>query len=138
MPKYPFLSPEWMEEAKKIREEYRGEGATAGHSIKMNQVITDVPFGDGVIESHMDSTSGQMEMEMGHIDGADVKITVPYLVAKAIFVDGNPQAGMQAFMAGQIKVEGDMTKLMAMQASGSGTVHATASEVQQRIKDITE
>ena len=28
---------------------------------------------------------------------------------------GNPQAGMQAFMAGKIKVQGDMTKLMAMQ-----------------------
>ncbi|MBW3614102.1 MAG: SCP2 sterol-binding domain-containing protein [Actinobacteria bacterium] len=137
MSKYPFLSPEWMEEAKKIREEYRGQGGATGHSIKMNQVITDVPFGDGVIESHMDSTSGHVEMDMGHIEGADVKITVPYLVAKAIFVEGNPHAGMQAFMAGQIKVEGDMTKLMAMQA-GSGTVDATALAVQQRIKEITE
>ena len=35
--------------------------------------------------------------------------------AKAILVDNNPQAGMQAFMAGKIKVQGDMTKMMAMQ-----------------------
>jgi len=137
LPKYPFLSAEWMDEAKKIREEYRAKSGPPAHSIKMNQVITDVPFGEGVVEAHLDTTSGQAEMAMGHIDDAEVKVTVPYTVAKAIFVDANPQAGMQAFMAGQIKVEGDMTKLMAMQA-GASAADAGASEVQQRIKDITE
>ena len=135
MAKYPFLSPEWMDEAKKIREEYRGKGGTTAPSVKMNQVITDVPFGEGSIDAHMDSSSGEMEMDLGHIEGAEVKITVPYSVAKAIFVDGNPQAGMQAFMAGQIKVEGDMTKLMAMQG---GAPDATAQEVAAKIKEITE
>ncbi len=134
MPKFPFLSNEWIDEARKIREEFRGKG-TSAHVVKMNQVITDVPFGPGTLEAHMDSSSGEMELELGHIEGADVKITVPYAVAKAIFVDGNPQAGMQAFMAGQIKVEGDMTKLMAMQAT---VADPTAAQVQQRIKDITE
>jgi hypothetical protein len=133
--KYPFLSPEWMDEAKKIREEYRGKGGAAGPSIKMNQVITDVPFGEGTIDAHMDSSSGEMEMDLGHIDDAEVKITVPYSVAKAIFVENNPQAGMQAFMAGQIKVEGDMTKLMSMQG---GAPDATATEIAGKIAEITE
>jgi hypothetical protein len=133
--KYPFLSPEWMDEAKKIREEYRGKGGAAGPSIKMNQVITDVPFGEGTIEAHMDSSSGEMEMDLGHMDDAEVKITIPYTVAKAIFVENNPQAGMQAFMAGQIKVEGDMTKLMSMQG---GAPDATATEIAGKIADITE
>lgn len=135
MAKYPFLSPEWMEEAKKIREEYRGKAATPHPSVKMNQVITDVPFGEGTVEAHMDSSSGEMEMDLGHIEGAEVKVTVPYLVAKAIFVDGNPQAGMQAFMAGQIKVEGDMTKLMAMQGA---TPDPMTLEAAGKIKEITE
>ncbi|HEX2849626.1 MAG TPA: SCP2 sterol-binding domain-containing protein [Acidimicrobiales bacterium] len=136
MAKYPFLSQEWMDEAKKIREEYRGK-APAGSvpTIKMNQVITDVPFGEGTIDAHMDSSSGEMEMDLGHIDGADLKLTVPYGVAKAIFVEGNPQAGMQAFMSGQIKVEGDMTKLMAMQG---GAPDPTQAEIQEKIKEITE
>jgi hypothetical protein len=38
-------------------------------------------------------------------------------------------------MAGKIKVQGDMTKLMAMQA---GPPDATAQEVAGKIKDITE
>jgi hypothetical protein len=124
-----------MDEAKKIREEYRGKGGAAAPAIKMNQVITDVPFGEGTIEAHMDSSSGEMEMDLGHIADAEVKITVPYSVAKAIFVENNPQAGMQAFMAGQIKVEGDMTKLMSMQG---GAPDATATEIAGKIAEITE
>ena len=54
---------------------------------------------------------------------------------KAILVEGNPQAGMQAFMAGKIKVQGDMTKLMAMQ---QGTPDPVQAEVAARIQEITE
>jgi len=132
--KYPFLSDEWMDEAKKIREEYRGKAAAPAHKVKMNQIITDVPFGEGTINAHMDTSSGEMEMDLGHIDDAEVTVTVDYATAKAIFVDGNPQAGMQAFMAGKIKVQGDMTKLMAM---GQAAPDPTAAEVASRIKEIT-
>ena len=135
MAKHPFLSDEWMAEAKKIREEYRGKGTPPAHAVKMNQVITEVPFGDGSINAHMDTSSGELEMDTGHLDGADLTVTLDYETAKAIFVDGNPQAGMQAFMAGKIKVQGDMTKLMAMQ---SGTPDPTQLEVAAKIKEITE
>jgi len=133
--KYPFLSDEWMDAAKAIREEYKGKGAPAAHVVKMNQIITDVPFGEGTIEAHMDSSSGEMEMDTGHIDGADVTVTLDYGTAKAIFVEGNPQAGMQAFMSGKIKVAGDMTKLMAMQG---GAADPVAAELAAKIADITE
>ena len=135
MPKYPFLSEDWMSEAKKIREEFRGKTPAPAHAVRMNQVITDVPFGPGTLEAHMDTSSGELEMDTGHIENADVKVTLDYETAKAILVDGNPQAGMQAFMAGKIKVEGDMTKLMAMQA---GPPDPSAAEVSKKIQDITE
>ena len=135
MPKYPFLSEDWMSEAKKIREEFRGKTPAPAHAVRMNQVITDVPFGPGTLEAHMDTSSGELEMDTGHIENADVKVTLDYETAKAIFVEGNPQAGMQAFMAGKIKVEGDMTKLMAMQA---GPPDPSAAEVSKKIQDITE
>ena len=135
MAKHPFLSDEWMDEAKKIRDEYRGKGSPPAHTIKMNQIITDVPFGDGTINAHMDTSSGELEMETGHLDDAEVTVTLDYETAKAIFVDQNPQAGMQAFMAGKIKVQGDMTKIMAMQ---QGAPDPVAQEVAAKIKDITE
>jgi len=135
MAKHPFLSDEWMVEAKKVREEYRGKTQPSAHTVKMNQIITDVPFGGGTVEAHMDTSSGELEMDNGHIENPDVTVTLDYETAKAIFVDQNPQAGMQAFMAGKVKVQGDMTKLMAMQ---SGTPDPVAQEVAQRIADITE
>ena len=137
--KYPFLSDEWLEAAKKIREEHSGGDSPApAHSVRMNQVVTDVPFGDGTINAHMDSSSGEMEMDQGHIDDAEVTVTVDYGTAKAIFVDQNPQAGMQAFMAGKIKVQGDMTKMMAMQqANPDPAAAAAAAEMAEKIKEIT-
>lgn len=101
----------------------------------MNQLIFDVPFGEGRIEAHLDSTSGQIEMDLGHLENPDLQLTMDYATAKAVFVDGSPQAGMQAFMAGRIKVDGDMTKLMAMQG---GSPDAATLELAGRIKDITE
>jgi putative sterol carrier protein len=133
--KYAFLSDEWIAEAKRIREEYRGRSTGPGQAIRMNQIVTEVPFGEGTVKAHMDTSSGEMELETGHIDGADLTVTLDYATAKAVLVDGNPQAGMQAFMAGKIKVDGDMTKLLALQAMPADP---TASEIARRIQEITE
>jgi len=73
-------------------------------------------------------------MDMGHLENPDLTVTLDYVTAKAILVDGNPQAGMQAFMAGKIKVQGDMTKLMAMQQS---TPDPAAAEIATKIQEIT-
>jgi len=124
-----------MTEAKKVREEFAGKGTPVAHAVRMNQIITDVPFGEGTVNAYMDTSGGELDMEIGHLENPDLTVTIDYETAKAIFVDGNPQAGMQAFMAGKIKVQGDMTKLMAMQ---SGTPDPTAQEVAARIKAITE
>jgi len=132
---YKFLSDEWVAEAKKVREEFAGKGNPPAHAVRMNQVITDVPFGDGTINAHMDTSGGDIDLDLGHLDNPDLTVTLDYETAKAIIVDQNPQAGMQAFMAGKIKVQGDMTKLMAMQ---SGTPDPTQQKVAERIKEITE
>jgi putative sterol carrier protein len=124
-----------MDAAKAVREEYAGKTPPVAHAVKMNQVITEVPFGDGTINAHMDTSSGELQMDTGHIDDAELTVTLDYETAKAIFVDGNPQAGMQAFMAGKIKVQGDMTKLMAMQ---SGAPDPVQQEMAEKIKQITE
>jgi hypothetical protein len=42
-------------------------------------------------------------------------VTTDYATARAIFLEQDPQAGMQAFLSGKVKVEGDMTKMMQMQ-----------------------
>lgn len=133
-----FLSAEWMDEAKKIREEFEGQSPPAAHQVRMNMVITETPDGvgtDGTVNAHMDSSDGQMKMDVGHLDDPELTVTVDYETAKAIFVDQNPQAGMQAFMAGKVKVQGDMTKLMAMQ---QGAPDEAQQKIAARIKEITD
>jgi putative sterol carrier protein len=74
-------------------------------------------------------------MDLGHIENPDLTVTLDYATAKAILVEGNPQVGMQAFMAGKIKVDGDITKLMAMQA---GAADPSAAAVAAAIQEMTE
>ena len=110
-----FLSEEWMTAAKEIRERYADEIPEITSVIKINQVITDVPFGDGEVQSHLDTSSGHLTMELGLLDDADATITTDYDTARALFVDADQAAAMQAFMSGKVKVQGDMMKMMALQ-----------------------
>jgi putative sterol carrier protein len=57
-------------------------------------------------------------------------------VAKKMFIENDQNASMQAFMNGTIKVEGDMTKLMMMQAAGPPS--AEALKVQAAVTAMTE
>ena len=135
-PPYLFLSDDWVDEARRIREEFAGGGIPVPTVVKLNQVITDVPFQAAPVHAHLDTSSGELVMEMGHIDDPDVTITLEYETAKAIFVDGTFQAGLQAFMAGKIRYEGDLAKLVAaFQQVNPSAIQA--SEVQRRIKEIT-
>jgi putative sterol carrier protein len=132
---YAFLSPEWTAEARKIQKEFEGKGSPPAASMRMNLVITEVPFEDDkAIEAHMDTSSGQLKLDLGHLEDPEVKVTLDYATAKAILVDGNPQVGMQAFMAGKIKVEGDMSKLLALQSAPADPI---AAEISERMRGIT-
>jgi hypothetical protein len=102
----------------------------------MNQHITDVPFGDGELQAHLDTTSGEVELEFGFLADADLQVTLDYETARAIFVDLDAQAAMAAFLSGKIRVDGDLTKLMAMQDLFSPS--AQAIELAQAIREITE
>ena len=133
--KYVFLTEEWITAARAIREEHADVAPTPTHTVRMNQVITEVPFGDGSIHAHMDTSEGELRMDLGHLDEPDLTVTIDYVTAKAILVEGDPQAGMQAFMSGRIAVVGDVTKLMAMQA---GPIDPAAATVAEKIQAITE
>ena len=128
---YQFLSDEWIEAARKLREDAPAPASTP-QPVKMNLTINEVPFGEVTVDAHMDSTSGELELDLGNLEGADVTATLDYETAKAMMVDANPQAAMQAFMAGKIKLQGDVTKAMAMQ---SGPVDP---ELTKKIQEITE
>lgn len=131
----PFLSEEWMADVKAIREKYRGQTPEITQVLKINQVVTGVPFGDGTVETYLDTSSGDMAMEFGSLEDADVTVTTDYDTARVLFVDQDPAAGMQAFMAGKVVVQGDMMKLMAMQTAMPANDVTIA--ISEEIKGIT-
>jgi SCP-2 sterol transfer family len=135
--KHPFLSDEWLAEARRMSEEYGSELDAGEYLIRMNQVVTDVPFGDGTVHAHIDSSSGTMEMETGHLEDPDVTVTLDYETARTVFVEGNKEAGMQAFMAGKVVVQGDMTKLLLAMQQDQITPDPRALELHTRIQEIT-
>lgn len=134
--KLPFLSEAWIAEVRTLRERYEGPLAKTPAPLRMNQRITEVPFGDGELQAHLDTSSGEVELEVGFLPDADLEITLDYETARAIFVDLDAQAAMAAFLSGKIRVDGDLTKLMAMQDLFAPSEHAV--ELAQAIRDITE
>lgn len=133
---HPFLSPAWMDAARAIREKYRDQAPKVSVVVRFNQVVTNVPFGDGVIHSHMDTSSGEVVMDLGHLEKVDATLTTDYVTARTIFVEQDPQKAMEAFLTGKVKVEGDMLKLMAMQTVMPQTDLGLL--VAAEIKSITE
>jgi hypothetical protein len=127
---HTFLSDGWLTAVKEIADD-AGVGGMMPDSVSLNLVVTGGPEGDR--ELHVADGS----FATGLLDSAPTKLTVPYTVAKAMFLEGNQQAAMQAFMSGQIKVEGDMSKLMAMQAQGQQGDAAQAAALQEKVKAIT-
>jgi hypothetical protein len=127
--KHAFLSDDWFAVVEKLVEEH-GADAPAHANVVVNLVITDTPFGDERL-MHMGARDGKGHWGIGHADDADVTLTTDYVTAKEVFVSGNPQAGMQAFMAGKVKVQGDMAKLMASQGGGNTALN-------EAIQGITE
>ena len=109
---HSFLTDSWFDEAEKIRASVDPEVPAALQDLVINLVVKDGPDGD--IEARMEAG----RFVKGLADAAPTKLTVPYDIAKKMFIDNDQNASMQAFMSGQIQVEGDMAKLMSMQAGG--------------------
>lgn len=127
---HPFLSDGWFDEAEKIRAEFNPPVPDIVKDLVINLVVTNGPSGD--IEAKIEAG----RFVKGLADAAPTKLTVPFEIAHKMFIEQDPQASMQAFMSGQIQVEGDMTKVMAMQAAGPPSEEAL--QVQARIVEMTE
>ena len=127
---YPFLSDDWFTAAKAIREEAGDIGPPGGDDIKLNVTVVEGPMGE--TEVHL----ADGVFDRGHVEDAPTKATVPYDVARQLFVDGNPQAAMQAFMNGQLRIEGDISKIMAVQGAAMSP-SPEQRQLQERLREIT-
>jgi hypothetical protein len=130
---YPFLSPEWIDAVREVRDRYAGRVPAASNPVRMNQIVTDVPFGEPTVSTYVDTSAGALILEVGALADPEVTITTDYATARQLFVQFDQAAAMQAFMSGKIKVQGDMMKLVGLQATipADGTAKQIAAEIQQ-------
>ena len=124
---HAFLTESWFDAVEELRAQ-QPEAPAALVDATINITVTGGPDGD--VDVHLAGGA----FERGHTDGAPTKLTVPYDTAKKLFIDGDQSAAMQAFMSGQIKVEGDMSKIMSLQ-----TVTPTAEQqaFQEKLAGMT-
>lgn len=134
MTKHAFLSDEWFALVEKLVEDHGAEGA-GDIDVVTNVVVTDTPFG-AERHLHMSSRSGRGHVGIGHADDADATVTTDYETAKEMFTSGDPSAAMQAFLAGKVRIQGDLAKMMAAQAAGNPT--AANAALLAAIQGITE
>ncbi len=107
-----FLSQEWFAKVDELT-------AAAGDlnipptlaNLVLNVTVNGAP--DGSVDLALNGG----KFERGHNASAGTKLVLPADLLRKIFLEGDAAAGMQGFMTGQIKVEGDMSKLMAMQSA---------------------
>lgn len=123
---HEFLSPAWVTAAAAIRSRYADQ-TTIAISVRINLEVTDTPLGDDPVLAYIDTTGGMFVFELGQLDDADTGVLTDYEVAKALVLGAEPAALMQAFMAGRVRINGDMTRLLALQA------HLPQGELADRI-----
>jgi len=127
-----FLSRTWFSEVSRLHEDAGEiEMPVEVRALRIDLEILEGPDGE-TVHSHF----GNGTLAPGHVD-APTKVKLPYDIARKIFVERDPTAAMRAFMTGQIKVEGDITKLLSMQAIRQ-TPSPAAVTLIARIAEITE
>jgi putative sterol carrier protein len=107
-----FLSDAWFAKVAELT-------AAAGNlnvppalaSLALNLTVTGAPGGN------VDMCLNGGNFEKGLNASAPTKLTLSADLLRKVFLENDQAAGMNGFMSGQIKVEGDMSKLMAMQTA---------------------
>jgi hypothetical protein len=127
---HKFLSGSWFQEAEKILAEANAPVPDVIKDLVINFRVKGGPEGD--VEARM--AGGKFLRGFG--DNAPTTINLPYDVAKKMIVENDQNAAMQAFMSGQIQVEGDMGRLMMMQAAGAPS--AESIQAAEKIRGMTE
>jgi hypothetical protein len=136
---YPFLSPEWIDAARALRQEYDDRIPDSPIETRINVIVTEIPHGESdTLDGHIDTSSGQTIIEHGHIDDPELTVTIDYGTAYAAFVTRDQQQVMQAFLGGKIFIDGDATKLLALQAGQpTDDLDPTALELFEKLDALT-
>ncbi|MDE0607154.1 MAG: hypothetical protein OXH78_08370 [Acidimicrobiaceae bacterium] len=141
-----FLSPGWIRAVKQIRDELESGAQETDSGVRANVTIVDAPFEVPIVLGHLDTNSGTLILDEGHLSNADFDVEMPYSLAFEIFVERDPSAVLPVLLGGQVKLTGDSSKILLLAdfigppddsddpAEGLGPV---AAEIVKQIDAIT-
>lgn len=109
---YAFLSNEWFTKVEEL--------VAAAGDLQVPPAMKAVEVNVTVTGSAASSAEVRLAMKeglftRGHRSDFATTLTLSADLARKIFIDGDTAAGVQAFLEGSIKVDGDLAKLVAMQ-----------------------
>ena len=119
---HPFLSDEWFDAVEALRDKAPAAPEEVA-DVALNMVVTGGPDGDRALHF----ANGRFDR--GLVDGAPATVTVSHRVARSMLVDLDPEVAVTAFMTGEIRVEGDVTRLMELQQSAGAMLTPTPDQL---------
>jgi hypothetical protein len=130
---YPFLSDAWFDAVEALRDKApAAPGEVAGIAVKM--VVNGGPDGDRTLHF------AEGRFDRGLVGGAPTTVTVPHRVARSMIVDLDPEVAITAFMTGEIRVEGDLTRLLELQQSAGAMLAPTPEQLAfiSELRELTQ
>ena len=107
-----FLTEEWFNEVDRLTAEAGDLNLPpALANTKLNLKVTDTANGD--VNAALDSGV----IKQGFVDNADTTINIDEETLKAIALKGDMNEAMNAFMSGKIRIDGDISQVMALQTA---------------------
>ncbi len=134
------MSQEWIQAALTLRDEYADQLPDPPVPVRMNLVVTGVPHGDEPqVAASIDTGVSGLLPRLGHLEGPELTVTLEYDVARSLLVEGDVEAVGQAFFAGRIRVDGDVSRIFLLQTlEPSEDQQRLAEEVTSRLIELTE
>jgi hypothetical protein len=117
--RFEFLSDEWFTKVDELIASAAGD-LQIPEAMRTAQVNITVKTAKG--ETKLSMKDGLFQR--GHEPTFKTSLTLAEDIARKIFVDGDAAAGVQAFLEGNIHVDGDLATVVAMQ-----TVEPTESQM---------
>ena len=137
--KHKFLSDSWITEAQKIAAEYADDLPAPEVQTVINVIVNNIEHReDQTLLGHLDTNTAEPVVEVGHSTDAETTVTISYETAKLVFLTPDPTQLMQEFMAGKILVEGDATKLLALQNNPGAQPDPDIMALYKEIQEMTE
>ncbi len=107
-----FLSQEWSDAVQNALNGYPGfKSAIVSTDLGLQFHITETPEGD--VNYYLQTSGGSAVLALGSLQNPDITIGQTYETARGIF--SGELATQNAFMAGKLKVSGNMAKLLMNQ-----------------------